>query len=147
MLDHPSLITYEKLIKIGEEQLKSLPRAFEEIADRVKPTDGLFIIYTSGTSGNPKGVLMSHGNHLAATYTLIERYPILVKVPHRTVLYLPLSYVFGKVVAITLPLLAPVVPHYGEDIETLGQTFFEISPTLLFTIPRYLKKFLSNILI
>jgi long-chain acyl-CoA synthetase len=58
-----------------------------------------------------------------------------------------LSHVFGKVVAITLPLIAPVIPHYGEEIEDLGQTFFEISPTLLFTVPRYLKKFVSNIFV
>ena len=104
----------------------------------------MFIVYTSGTSGNPKGVLMSHGKHLAAAYTLIERYPIIFEVPHRTVVYLPLSHVLGKVVAITLPLIAPVIPHYGEDIEDLGQTFFETAPTLLFTVPRYLKKFASK---
>ena len=147
MYDHPSLISYEKLVKIGEEQLQSMPSSFEEIANRVKPKDGLFIVYTSGTSGNPKGVLMSHGKHLAAAYTLIERYPIIFEVPHRTVVYLPLSHVLGKVVAITLPLIAPVIPHYGEDIEDLGQTFFETAPTLLFTVPRYLKKFASSILV
>ena len=50
-------------------------------------------------------------------------------------------------VALTLPLLAPVIPHYGEDIEDLDQTFFEVAPTVLFTVPNYLKRFASGILI
>jgi long-chain acyl-CoA synthetase len=146
--DHPSLVSYEKLSGKGAEKLASRPGAFlEDIVCRVKPSDGLCIVYTSGVTGHPKGVLMSHGKHLAATQALIERYPVLLERSHRSVVYLPLSNVIGKVVALTLPLLAPVIPHYGEDIEDLNQTFFEVAPTVLFTVPNYLKKFASGILI
>jgi long-chain acyl-CoA synthetase len=145
--DQATLFSFQDLIHNGEEEIRTNPGIFEQRVHQVKPTDSSFILYTSGTTGNPKGVLVSHGNHLAATYTLIKRYPILVKVPHRTVVFLPLSHVFGKVVAMTLPLFAPIVPHYGEEIEDLGQTFFEIAPTLLFTVPGYLKKFASDIFV
>lgn len=145
--DHSSLVSYEELSRNGEKQLQSSPDTFEDMVMMVKPSDGLFIVYTSGATGHPKGVLISHGKHLAATYALIDRYPLLLKGSHRTVVYLPLSNVIGKVVALTLPLLAPVIPHYGEDIEDLGQTFFEVAPTVLFTVPNYLKKFASNILV
>jgi long-chain acyl-CoA synthetase len=145
--EHPSLISYEKLLQNGEAQLASTPAAFEDMVSRVKPSDGLCIVYTSGTTGDPKGVLISHGKHLAATYTLIARYPILREGANRTVVYLPLCNVIGKVNALTLPLLTPIIPHYGEDIEDLGQTFFEVAPTILFTVPGYLKKFASSILV
>ena len=145
MQDSRSLTSYEKLVEGGESKL--IPGAFEEGVSRIKPTDGSFIDYTSGTTGPPKGVFVSHGKHLTATFTLIDRYPILAEIPHRTVVYLPLCHFLGKVAAVTLPLLAPIVPHYGEDMEALGQTFFEIAPTVLFTVPRYLKKFASDILI
>jgi long-chain acyl-CoA synthetase len=147
MYDHSSLISYEKLLAMGEEEVRSKPKTFEEMIQEIRPTDGLFIVYTSGTTGNPKGVLISHGKHLAGVYTLIDRYPILAEIPHRTVVYLPLCHVLGKDVAVTLPLLTRIVPHYGEDIEDLGQTIFEIAPTLLFTTPRYLQKFASGILV
>ncbi|MGD9043949.1 MAG: AMP-binding protein [Desulfobacterales bacterium] len=147
MYEHPALIPYEKLMQDGERYLEANPGAFEEAVAKVKPTDNVFIVYTSGTTGNPKGVLINHGKHIAGTYNIIDRFPILADRPHRTVIYLPLCHILGKDVAITLPLLSRIVPHYGEDIEDLGQTIFEIAPTILFTVPRYLQKFVSNIIV
>ena len=147
MYDHPSLLSYDDLKNIGANKLGSNATVFEEIIGKVKPADEMCIVYTSGTTGKPKGVLISHGKHLAATYTLIDRYPVLANSIHRTVVYLPLCHVLGKDVAITLPLLTNIVPHYGEDIEDLAQTIFETGPTVLFTVPRYLQKFASSILV
>src|SRR5690606_36437733 len=65
----------------------------------------------------------------------------------RTVVFLPLCHVLGRDIAITMPLFSRLVPHYGEDIEDLSTTFFEVAPTVLFTVPRYLQKFASQILI
>ncbi len=147
MYDHSALTTYEDLTHKGQEMLDADTGAFEEEVRKVDPKDDLFIVYTSGTTGSPKGVLISHGRHLAAAYTLIDRYPILAETPHRTVVYLPLCHVLGKDVAVTLPLLTSIVPHYGEDIESLTETIFETAPTVLFTVPRYLQKYVSNIIV
>ena len=46
-----------------------------------------------------------------------------------------------------MPLLSRLVPHFGEDIEDLPQTLFEVAPTLLATVPRYLQKFASQVLL
>ena len=45
----------------------------------------------------------------------------------------------------TLPLIPRLVPHFGEDPEDLTPTLFEVAPTVLFTVPRYLQKFASQI--
>ena len=89
--EHPSLIGYEKLSEDGGGAARVNARAFEDMVSRVKPSDGLCIIYTSGATGQPKGVLISHGKHLAATHALVDRYPALLERSHRTVVYLPLS--------------------------------------------------------
>jgi long-chain acyl-CoA synthetase len=147
MYEHPALISFTDIMKSGEAALTSSPGCAEEISRQVQPSDDLFIVYTSGTTGNPKGALMSHGKHLAAAYTLIDRYPVLAQSSHRTVVYLPLCHVLGKDVAVTIPLLTRIVPHFGEEIEDLGTTIFETAPTILFTVPRYLQKYASSILV
>jgi long-chain acyl-CoA synthetase len=145
MYDHSFLVSFQVLCRDDEKQVSTKLEIFEERVHQIKPTDSSFILYTSGTTGNPKGALISHGKHLAAVYTFINRYPILTVSSHRAVVYLPLADLLGKIAAITLPLLSPIVPHYGESIEDIGQTNFEIAPTVLFTVPRYLQKYASNI--
>ena len=113
----------------------------------LSPEDAAFIVYTSGTSGHPKGALVSHGKHLAATYSIVTQYPTLSERSHRTVIYLPMCHVLGRDVAITLPLISQLVPHFGEDPEDFATTLFEVAPTVLFTVPRYLQKFASHVLV
>ena len=113
----------------------------------LSPDDPAFIVYTSGTTGHPKGALVSHGKHLAAADTVVAQYPILRERPHRTVVFLPMCQVLGRDVAITLPLISQLVPHLGEDPEDFAGTLFEVAPTVMFTVPRYLQKFASHVLV
>ncbi len=115
-------------------------------AARVDPRAPAFIVYTSGTTGHPKGAVVAHGAHLAGASNLIRHYPALARPHGRTVVYLPLCHVLGRDIAVTLPLLGGPVPHYGESVEDLANTLFEIAPTALFTVPRYLQKMASQVL-
>jgi len=119
----------------------------ESRAAKLDPAAPAFIVYTSGTTGAPKGAVMAHGKHLAATYNIIAHYPMLAEREQRTVAFLPLCHVLGRDVTMTMPLFSKLVPHFGEDLEDLPATIFEVAPTVLFTVPRYLQKFASQILI
>ncbi len=144
--DHPKLCDYGAAL---EQEACSEVEALvllEDLAAKIAPRDPAFIVYTSGTTGNPKGALVAHGRHLAAAHNLVEHYPLLAE-PQRTVVYLPLCHILGRDVAITLPLVGGMVPHFGEDPEDLAQTLFEVAPTVLFTVPRYLQKFASQALV
>jgi|EndMetStandDraft_8_1072994.scaffolds.fasta_scaffold19607_2 long-chain acyl-CoA synthetase len=141
---HPKLRTYRTLVaSAGDSDLAWLER---QVA-RIDPQSPAFIVYTSGTTGHPKGALVAHGKHLAATANIVEHYPTLAQDEHRTIAYLPLCHVLGRDVAVTLPLISRLVPHFGEDSEDLPTTLFEVAPTVLFTVPRYLQKFGSQVLL
>jgi long-chain acyl-CoA synthetase len=142
--NHPKLRTFDDLMRAGGERSV---QDLEVLAMGVSPDAPAFIVYTSGTSGHPKGALVSHGKHLAATRNLVDHYPMLAEREHRTVAYLPLCHILGRDIAVTLPLMSKLVPHFGEDVEDLPRTFFEVAPTVLFTVPRFLQKFAAQALV
>jgi long-chain acyl-CoA synthetase len=142
--DHPMLITFAQLLAKGGQRDVA---ALEELARALDPQAAAFIVYTSGTSGHPKGARVSHGRHLAAAFNLIEHYPTLADKTHRVVAYLPLCHILGRDIAVTLPLLSKLVPHLGEEVDDLPRTLFEVAPTVLFTVPRYLQKIASQMLV
>ena len=144
---HPKLRAWRDALKAVNEGSESALAKLEDFARKLDPGAGAFIVYTSGTTGNPKGALVSHGRHLAATQNIVEHYPALAERAHRAVVFLPLCHVLGRDIGITLPLLSLLVPHFGEHVEDLAQTLFEVEPTVLFAVPRYLQKFASNVLV
>jgi long-chain acyl-CoA synthetase len=141
---HDKLIAYDKLTEAGRDADLAW---LEAEVSRLDPRQPAFIVYTSGTTGHPKGALITHGKHLAATRSVAAQYPTLVEKEHRTVAYLPLCHVLGRDIAVTLPLLTRLVPHFGETVEDLPETLFETAPTVLFTVPRFLQKLAAQVLV
>jgi long-chain acyl-CoA synthetase len=113
----------------------------------VRAEDAATIVYTSGTTGHPKGALYQHGQHLAACANILAHYPVLAEGEHRVVAMLPLCHTMGRNTAITMPLLARIVPHYPERVDTFAETLYEVAPTFVFSVPRYLQKFAAHLLV
>jgi long-chain acyl-CoA synthetase len=141
------LVPFARLEGEGRARLAGEPDALATLAARVGPDQPATIVYTSGTTAAPKGAVLCHGAHIAGAATLLAHYPVLTEGEHRVVAFLPLSHVMGRDATITLPLLADIVPHYPEDVDALVDTLFEVAPTFVLTVPRYLQKIASHLLV
>lgn len=147
MYRHPRVRPLAEVEERGREALTGEPEVLDRLARAVSPDAPATIIYTSGTTGHPKGAIYRHGPHLAACANIIEHYPILEHREHRAVAMLPLCHAMGRNLAITMPLIADIVPHYPESVDTFAEALYEIQPTFVFTVPRYLQKFAAHLLV
>ena len=133
--------------RLGRDALAGEPDALAQLVRALSSEDAATIIYTSGTTGHPKGAVYRHGPHLAAFANIIAHYPLLAAREHRAVAMLPLCHAMGRNLAITMPLMSEIVPHYPESIDTFADALYEIQPTFVFTVPRYLQKFAAHLLV
>ncbi len=96
------------------------------------------VVYTSGTTGPPKGALLSSRNVLHAADALVDQLDL---GPADSVLsYLPLCHVAEKIFSLFLPLSCGAVVHFGEAIETVQADLREVSPTIFLGVPRIWEK-------
>ena len=101
---------------------------------RLDPKDLCTLIYTSGTSGRPKGVQLSHANVVAVLNDLRRIFPVTSS--DRSLAFLPWAHAFGQVVELyglfSMGASLAVAPNEDEIVKSLQ----EVKPTLLFSVPK-----------
>jgi long-chain acyl-CoA synthetase len=101
------------------------------------------IVYTSGTSGTPKGVMLTHKNIVSNILASTRYLP--VNNSDTTLSYLPLSHIFERTVGQFAAFTFGATIAYAESIETILENLQEVRPTLLVTVPRLLEKVYTRI--
>ncbi|MEW5972576.1 MAG: AMP-binding protein, partial [Pseudomonadota bacterium] len=100
----------------------------------IAPDDLATIVYTSGTTGRPKGVMLSHRNILSnarAAASLIDIGP-----SDRFLSFLPLSHMLERTAGCVLPMLCGAEVAFARSIQQLGEDLREVRPTILISVPR-----------
>jgi len=111
-----------------------------------KASDIATIGYTSGTTGYPKGAILSHTALLAGAHTNITFCPPLATEPQRVAVHLPMSHTVARAQATTKPLITRVVPHFGETSAEFDATIREVKPTFYMAPPRFYQRNAARIL-
>ena len=119
------------------------PKELNSRKNHVKEDDTATIMYTSGTTGNPKGVMLTHKNILHNASCVIEVAPLGYK--DRVLSFLPLCHSFERTMNISAQ-IAGVSIYYAESLATIGKNMQEIKPHAIPTVPRLLEKIYDKII-
>ena len=127
-----NLLSLDEVIDQGQNSKNDIVK----LTTRLEPDDTTCIIYTSGTGGLPKGVMLSHRNLLSncdgARDCLAE-----LGLDHEVFLsFLPLSHSYEHMVGHFFPMTIGAEIYYAEGIETLSANMLEARPTIMSAVPR-----------
>lgn len=144
---HDKVITFAQLRELGRKRKQSYPSELRDLSAKVRPGDPAAIVYTSGTTGPPKGAVLSHCSLIAGAVSYVNCSPETLSVPHRTVAHLPLSHVVARVCIVITPLIGEIVPFFCEEIDEFGHTLREVAPNFVIMPPRFYEKFAAQLLV
>jgi len=113
--------------------------------ERVKGNELATILYTSGTTGFPKGVMLSHHNILDNIMNVEELLVPVCGASDRALSFLPLNHIFERVISY-IYIFRGVSIYYAENLETIGDNLKEVKPNLFSTVPRLLEKVYEKIM-
>jgi long-chain acyl-CoA synthetase len=141
--DGPGVLGWDELVRRGREALAADRSAFEERRRRVGPEDTATLVYTSGTTGPPKGVLLTHHN-LLYECTALDRLTGLAP-EGSSVSYLPLAHIAERVLSIYGPLTMRTHIWFCPEPTQAVEYVREARPTLFFGVPRVWEKVRAGI--
>lgn len=121
-----------------------LPSDGGEISVHVSDSDSLAtIVYTSGTTGPPKGVMLSHKNILWNAEAILKVIPCYTS--DVLLSFLPLSHTFERTVGYYIPMMAGSSVAYCRSMEELGEDLRTIRPTIIISVPRIFEKVYAKV--
>ena len=137
------VMPFEALLELGARYDREHPGAYDALVELARPEDLAILVYTSGTTGPPKGAMLSHRNILFQI-----GYADFLAVPHegdQQLSFLPLSHVAERTFTVFYPLSTGATVNFAESIDTVPENIREVAPAVFFAVPRIWEKFYSGV--
>jgi long-chain acyl-CoA synthetase len=139
----PRLCQLSEVEELGTKLHQQDPAAFERAIDARRPEDMATLLYTSGTTGPPKGAMILQRNE-ATVVELIGR-ALGAGEGEQILSYLPLCHIAEKIFSIFLPIGTGATANFAESIDTVLENLREVQPTIFLGVPRIWEKLAAGI--
>ena len=144
-LGDDQLMTFAELEALGRSSSSDPMADLARSVDGIDPSTTAIIVYTSGTTGPPKGAMLSHANLLAAARSSRQVFDVSER--DEVLSYLPLCHVAERLISGINAVAQGYVVNFGEGGETFAQDLREVQPTFFLGVPRVWEKLLATITI
>ncbi|SNR32917.1 long-chain acyl-CoA synthetase [Haloechinothrix alba] len=144
----PKLLYWDDFIALGAEHRESFPDAVDKRMSDATPEDVLTLVYTSGTTGPPKGAMLTVANVEFCISELVDGGGFTSPPPNSSdvmLSYLPLCHVAERIFTTWFNVATGVQVNFAESLETVQTNLAEIQPTILFGVPRIWEKILAGV--
>ena len=147
--DHPKSMSFGEFLEIGKSEYDSFPDYVDQQLEQIEDEDVAFLVYTSGTTGKPKGSMITHGNiswvaSQIPNFSLVEN--VKAKEP-QFLSYLPLCHIFGRLIDLLIASHTMATINFAESIDTVQNDLVEIQPTIFPAVPRILERMHSGAMV
>lgn len=137
------LVSFEEVMELGRREGERYEEEYRRRFASVTSRDTAIIFYTSGTTGPPKGAMLTHGNILDACRSMRDLK--IFSAQDTTVIWLPMPHIYGRIAQIAGTYTA-TQGYYAESAEKIEDNLKEIRPTIFYGDPRIFKKIHARIL-
>ena len=140
--DHPKLMRFDEFLDLGKSEYESFPEYVDQQLENLEDDDVAFLVYTSGTTGKPKGSMITHGN-IAWVATQIPNFSLVENVKSKEpqfLSYLPLCHIFGRLIDLLVASHTMATINFAESIDTVQSDLVEIQPSIFPAVPRILER-------
>jgi len=146
-LGDPQVIGLDELRALGREHLRAHPGLIEQRRATRSSQDVAILVYTSGTTGRPKGAMITHANLCAVlsglSSSLFEGMPE----GGERIAFLPLCHIAERMIGEYIPIMRRSVTNFVENPETVFENLREVQPHVFFAVPRVWEKIYSQVMI
>jgi long-chain acyl-CoA synthetase len=134
---------FAELVELGAGRLARHPAWFDDRVSALSPDQVATIVYTSGTTGMPKGALITHANIM---WTLKNATPpFAIREGERLLSFLPLSHVAERMMSLFLPIAVTGETWFARSLATVAEDLPACRPTVFFAVPRVWEKLRDGI--
>ncbi len=146
-LDDPQIMSMEALRALGREQLASDPKCVQRRWQARQSSDMAILVYTSGTTGKPKGAMITHANICAVLSGLATSLFEGQDEGGERIAFLPLCHIAERMIGEYIPIMRRSVINFVENPETVFDNLREVQPHVFFAVPRVWEKIYSQVMI